>query len=474
MDSWDDACAQAELVRSGKVSASELVESAISRVQALDPRLNAVVTERFDEARAEVAADLPQGPFRGVPLVLKDLNCPSRGDRCFEGTRFLQKAGFVADHDSATVRRFRQAGFVILGRTNTPELGASIATEPMSFGPSRNPWDPSRSTGGSSGGSAAAVASGMVAVGHGNDGGGSMRIPASMCGLVGLKPTRARVSRAPDAGEGRMGASTTGALARTVRDAAAILDVLAGPEPGDPYPAPPLRRPLSEEVGADPGRLRIGLLDHPANLALPDPQTAAAVASTGRLLERLGHHVETAHPPALNDPDYAGHFGNVVAVGTAADVATWAQVLGREVSDDELEPATAALIQRGRALAAPRYVQTINWLHAFSRRMAQWWEAGWDVLVSPVLNGVPPEIGWLTDPGDGAARVGQMNTYTSQFNVTGQPAISLPLHTSREGLPLGVQLAAAIGREDILIRLSAQLEAAQPWASRHPVVSIGS
>ncbi|MDQ2726427.1 MAG: amidase family protein [Actinomycetota bacterium] len=468
MDLWDDACTQAELVRSGEVSPPELVDAAIRRIEAVNPKLNAVIIERFEKAREEAAGLLPKGPFRGVPLVIKDLHSPSKGDPRYEGTRFLRRAGVVADHDAAVVRRFREAGFVIVGRTNTPELGTTITTEPMSFGPSRNPWDPFRSTGGSSGGSAAAVAAGMVPVGHGSDGGGSIRVPASECGLVGLKPARARVSSGPDNGEGWMGASTNGALTRTVRDAAAVLDVISGAESGDPYAAPPLPGPLAHEVGADPGRLRVGLLDHPLGGTLADVQTADAVTAVGRVLEGLGHKVQASHPPALEEAEFADQFIIIVAVHTAAEVASWARTLGREVADEELEPMNAFFAGMGRSVTAPQYVATVSWLHAFSRRVASWWEEGWDVLVTPVINGVPPEIGWLTDPGDGGARVAQLLQYTSQFNVTGQPAISLPLHTSHEGLPIGVQFVAGTGREDVLVRLAAQIEAAEPWAGRHP------
>ena len=468
MDLWDDACAQAELVRSGEVSPAELVDAAIDRIEAVNPQLNAVIIERFDKAREEAAGLLPKGPFRGVPILIKDLHCPSKGDPCYEGTRFLHQAGVVADHDAGVVRRFREAGFVIVGRTNTPELGTTVTTEPLSFGPSRNPWDPSRSTGGSSGGSAAAVASGMVPVAHASDGGGSIRIPASECGLVGLKPARARVSRGPDRGEGWMGASTFGALVRTVRDAAAVLDVMAGAEPGDPYAAPPLPGPLAAEVGADPGRLRIGLLDHPLTDAIPDAQAADAVAAAGRLLEGLGHQVQASHPRALEEPEFADHFLTVVAVDTAAEVADWARILGREVADQELEATNALFAGMGRSVTAPQYVTTVNWLHGFSRRVARWWEDGWDALISPVINGIPPEIGWLTDPDEGGARVAQLLQYTAQFNVTGQPAISLPLYTSNEGLPIGVQFVAGTGREDVLVRLAAQIESADPWTARHP------
>ncbi len=471
---WADACAQAEMVRRGEVSPGELVDAAIARIEGRNPAVNAVIHTRFDRARSEAAGPLPDGPFRGVPVLVKDLGASAAGDPRWDGTRFLQSVGFVADHDTAVVARLRRAGFVMVGRTNTPEMGSTITTEPISTGPTRNPWDTSRSSGGSSGGSGAAVAAGMTAVAHASDGGGSIRIPASHNALVGLKPARGRVSRAPDRGEGWMGGSTDGALTRTVRDAAAVLDVLAGPEPGDPYAAPPLPGPLLAEVGRDPGRLRVGVLDHPpvAGVAADaDADAARAVQRAAALLESLGHHVEDAHPVALEEGEANDRFVNVVAVGIASDLADWERRLGRPVTDDELEPDNVWLRQAGRAIAAPDYVATVNWLHAWTRRVAAWWaDEGFDLLVCPVLNGPPPPLGWLRDPDEGLARLGQLMRYTSQWNMTGQPAVSLPLHWTPGGLPMGVQVVAGAGREDRLVRVAAQVEAAAPWAERRPSV----
>lgn len=266
-----------------------------------------------------------------------------------------------------------------------------------------------------------------------------------------------------------MGGSTYGSLTRTVRDAAAVLDVMGGPEPGDPYAAPPLPGPLADEVGADPGALRIGLLDHPLTDTHRDAQAADAVVAAGRMLEELGHRVQTSHPRALEEPEFPEQFLTIVAASTAAEITAWGAALHREVANEELEPINQAFVEMGRSLTAPQYVTTVNWLHGFSRRVARWWEEGWDVLVTPVLNGIPPEIGWLTDPDEGGARVAQLLQYTAQFNITGQPAISLPLYTSNEGLPVGVQFVAGTGREDLLVRLAAQIEAAQPWPGRPPV-----
>jgi amidase len=292
---WLDATAQADLVRRGDVSAAELVEAAIGRIEAVNPRLDAVIRTRFDQARAEAAGDLPGGPFRGVPILFKDLGCTVEGEPTAFGVGPMRDVAWT--ETSYLAEAFRAAGFVPLGRTNVPEMGTTVTTEARSFPAARNPWDPGRSTGGSSGGSAAAVASGMVAVAHANDGGGSIRIPASECGLVGLKPTRARVSQGPAVGEGWAGGTIDGAVTRTVRDAAGILDMISAGQPGDPYYAPPLPRPLREEVGADPGRLRVGVLDRPGGDGyLDDPQCRAAVAGTARLLEELGHKVEESAP----------------------------------------------------------------------------------------------------------------------------------------------------------------------------------
>ncbi|WP_127784385.1 amidase [Rhodococcus sp. X156] len=466
---WTDAHGQAQLVADGELTPLELVDAAIERIERLDPQVNAVVSERFEQARAEASADLPDGPFRGVPLLLKDIAAHSTGDPLYAGTSFLRERDWRSDHDSAFVARLKRAGFVILGKTTTPELAGAITTEPLATGPTRNPWDTARSTGGSSGGAAAVVAAGMVPVAHGSDGGGSIRIPASECGLVGLKPTRARVSMAPDAGEGWMGLSAHGVLSRTVRDTAALLDVMSGAEPGDPYPAPPLARPLAAEVGADPGRLRIGVLDHPAMAgASADPDAAAAVNATAKLLAELGHHVEVSHPAAMGDTDLWAHYGAVVSSSMAAEADRWAEVLGTSV-DTLLEPVTAGSVTGGRAITAAQLLATTRWINRYQRRMATWWaEDGFDVLLSPVLNGVPPEIGWLTHPEQRLERTVQLLQYTPQLNITGQPAISLPLHWTAGGLPVGVQLAGAYGREDVLVRLAAQLEQAQPWADRHP------
>src|SRR5438128_4591274 len=300
-----EATAQAELVRQRHVSPRELVDAAIARIERVNPQLNAVIIQRFEKARAEAAApDLPDGPFRGVPFLLKDLICHSAGDPYHAGMRLLRELEWVERYDTYLAARFRAAGFVFLGRTNVPELGPAPTTEPVAYGPTRNPWDTARSSGGSSGGAAAAVAAGLVPAAHANDGGGSIRIPASECGLVGLKPTRGRTSLGPDAGESWAGAVAEHVVTRSVRDTAALLDAVAGPMPGDPYFAPPPARPFAAEVGRDPGRLRIGVLARvPGDAFGLHPDCAAAARDTARLLESLGHVVEESHPAALDDPE---------------------------------------------------------------------------------------------------------------------------------------------------------------------------
>jgi amidase len=467
---WLDATAQADLVRRGEVSPRELAEAAIARIEAVNPKLDAVIRTRFDAALAEAGGDLPDGPFRGVPILLKDLGCTVVGEPTAFGLGPLREVPMPLT--SYLAEQFRAAGFIPLGRTNVPELGTTVTTEPMSFPPARNPWDPGHSTGGSSGGSAAAVAAGMVAVAHANDGGGSIRIPASECGLVGLKPTRGRVSQGPLIGEAWAGGVIDGAVTRTVRDAAGVLDVISNRMPGEPYYAPPLPGPLAREVGADPGRLRIGVLDRPGMAGyLDDPQCRAAVASAARLLESLGHHVEESAPAAMLEEELIGHFTTIIAAETEATMRAFEMLLGRPINQDEIEPRNAAYRRAGRELTAVAYLESRAWFGMWARRMADWWDDH-DLLLTPTLGAPPPELGWFTaaGPEEEGRRVVSFIPYTAQFNMTGQPAISLPLHWTPDGLPVGVQLAAAYGREDILVRIASQLEQAAPWSDRRPLV----
>jgi amidase len=311
----------------------------------------------------------------------------------------------------------------------------------------------------------------MVPAAHANDGGGSIRVPASECGLVGLKPSRGRVTHAP-IGEEWMGATTDGVVSRTVRDTAALLDCIAGYEPGDPYVAPDPSRPFADEVGADPGRLRIGFLDHPLQPDIAaDPDCAAAVRDASELLASLGHEVEKGHPAALEDPEFIPRFITIVASATAAAVAQMERDVGRAVGPDDLEGDNHAFRAIGEAVAAPAYIEAVNWLHEWSRRAQSWWlQDGYDLLVTPTLAVPPPEIGYLSDPELGGQRVVEVLQYTAQFNITGQPAVSLPLSWTGGGLPVGVQFVAPYGREDLLLRVASQLEEARPWADRLPAV----
>jgi len=467
---WLDATAQADMVRRGEVSPAELVDAAIARIEKVNPVLDAVIRTRFDQARLEARRGLPDGPFRGVPILLKDLGCMVAGEATAFGIGPLRDLPWPVT--SYLAGQFVEAGFVVLGRTNVPEFGTTVTTEPKSFPATRNPWNSGHSAGGSSGGSAAAVASGMVPVAHGNDGGGSIRIPASECGLVGLKPTRGRVSQGPLIGEAWAGGTIDGALTRTVRDAAGLLDVISARMPGEPYYAPPLPRPLAAEVGADPGRLRIGVIDHPGgDLSLDDPQCRAAVATAARLLESLGHHVEDAAPAAMYDEEFSGHFTTIIAGDVEATFRAFEAALGRPISDDEIEPRNVAYRRAGTALGAVAYLQARAWIGQWARRMAAWWDDH-DLLVTPTLGAPPPELGWFTaqGPQEEGRRIAGFIPHTAQFNMTGQPAVSLPLHWTPADLPVGVQLVAGYGREDRLVQVASQLEQAAPWASRLPPI----
>jgi amidase len=469
-----DATGQAELVRRGDVSALDLTEAAIARITRLNPQLNAVIHQRFESARAEARAITPgSAPFAGVPFLVKDFLCAMEGDPIHLGTRVLRDAGTCSPRDSYLARKLKAAGLVILGRTNTPELGTLPTTEPDAYGPTHNPWNLGHSTGGSSGGSAAAVAAGLVAAAHANDGGGSIRIPASECGLVGLKPSRGRTSFGPDLGDCVGGLACEGVVTRTVRDTAALLDAVAGPMPGDPYSAPPAARPYRDEVGAPVGRLRIGLRTaSPGNLGAVQDHVAAAAERAAHALASLGHYVDIASPDALDDPDVARHFSTMYATNTAWMLDQLAAVAGRPLTADDVDPLNWALAELGRLCPAPQLLDTFNWIHGYTRRVASWWESGFDLLLTPTLPAPPPPLGHFrpdpTNPTDAGFRATAFAAFTLPFNATGQPAISLPLHWTADGLPVGVQLVAAYCGEDLLIRVAAQLEEAVPWADRRP------
>ncbi len=470
---WMDATEQASVVRKGDATPSELLEAALARIDERNPALNAVIIDLSEKARA-AAADpaLPDGPFRGVPFLLKDAVAHSAGDPYHQGSRVLKDAGFVAERDTWLVERFRAAGFLICGKTNLPELATSVTTESLAYGPTHNPWDLDRSPGGSSGGAGAAVASGMVAVAHGNDMGGSIRIPASVCGLVGLKPSRARSTLGPDFGEYWAMTTHEHVLTRSVRDTAGVLDAIAGPGVGDPYTAPPPIRPFVDEVGADPGRLRIGFRTAMSgDLGEAHPDCVAAVAATAALLTELGHEVAPTEFAPLDDPGFSEGMVALFPCFVARELDRFSQMLGRAVAASELEPWNTLQAEVGAATTAVQYMAAVEHVQGYARGLAAWWDEGHDVLVTPMLTEPPfplGELGAEVDPMDAFTRLSGLTTFTMPFNVSGQPAISLPLHWNDAGLPIGVQLVAAYGREDLLLRLASQLETACPWADRHP------
>jgi amidase len=468
---WLDATAQASLVASGEISPSELVEGAIARIEKLNPALNAVIHELFDRARATAVGLLPDGPFRGVPMLLKDLGAELAGTPFSEGTAFSGDYHSVVDQE--LTKRFLAAGFVICGKTNTPEFGILPTTEPARFGPSLNPWNTAHSTGGSSGGSAAAVASGMVPVAHANDGGGSIRIPASCCGLVGLKPTRARVSTAPQYGDMMGGLVAEHVVTRSVRDSAAILDAVAGPVPGDPYWAPPLRGPsFAEAVTTETKSLRVAVMTASPTRSEVHPDCVRATEEAAALCESLGHHIEAATLDVDGDA-FTTHFINVWAAGNAWTLLDWEQRLGRVATEADVEPLSWALIEVGRTLDAGRYLQSLQELQKMTRQIAAAFEQ-FDVLLTPTLGEPPAPLGTFdSPPGEpltGLFRAAAYVPFTPPFNVTGQPGISLPLHWNDAGLPIGVQFVGRFGAEETLLSLAGQLERAAPWADRRPPV----
>lgn len=463
-----DGVAQAELVRSGEVHPSELVASAVERIDQLNPTLGAVI-HRFDErALAAARSPIPAGPFTGVPFLLKDGVAHSAGDPFHAGMRFLRDRAWTETDDAELVARTRRAGLLLVGKTNLPELASVMTTEPLAYGPTRNPWDTARTASGSSGGSAAAVASGMVPIAHGNDMGGSIRGPASACGLVGLKPSRARGTLAPAFGEYWGPTTHEGALTRSVRDTAAFVDAISGAAPGDPYTAPPLSRPLATEVGVDPGHLRIGIRAFlpGTRTGLPHAESLLATEAAAALLEDLGHVVDAFGPVALNEP--VDSVLPLFAAFIARDVERWAERTGatRDEVAAALEPHNAFFDSYGRTLTASQHLAALEDVQHWARRVVTWWADGWDLLLTPTSPEPPHPLG--QDPLDVASR---MSVFTMPFNLTGQPAISLPLHWSEDGLPVGIQLIAAPGREDLLIRVASQLEVAQPWAARWPPVN---
>ena len=488
-----DAVGLAELVRTGRASAEELAEAAIAAAERVNPRLNAIVTPMFDEARAQ-AGELPEGPLRGVPFVVKDLGPPVAGQRFTRGSRLCAQQ--IANHDGELVRRYRAAGVNIVGKTNTPELGLLPVTEPELFGPTENPWALGRTAGGSSGGSAAAVAAGIVPVGHANDGGGSIRIPAACCGRFGLKPTRARTPSGPDASEGWYGFAIDHVVSHTVRDSAAFLDASAGIEPGAIYAAPPIERPYAEEVFCDPGKLRVALCTRPILPSTPDAEVIEAAEEAARLCESLGHEVVT-DAPVVDMDRFAIDFTHLVCVATACDLDELGGLVGRRPTRHDVELSTWMTAMLGRVIDGTTAEMARRRMQTIARDVARFFSR-FDVLLTPTLGKVPVTHGALQPPPleqaaeEVIAKLGltaplrapglvkrianqiyDFIPWTPLANVTGQPAMSVPLATSRDGLPIGVMFTGRFGDEATLFRLAAQLEQATPWRDRRPPIFAG-
>jgi amidase len=468
---WIDALARAELVRSGELSARESVEAAIERIERLNPVLNAVVTETYELALSAADEVETSALLAGVPFLVKDLIATCEGVRHTAGSAFLRD--FLADEDSELVARLKRAGLCIVGITNTAELGNASTTEPHRFGSTRNPWAPDRIPGGSSGGSAAAVAAGIVPAAHGNDGGGSIRIPASCCGVFGLKPTRGRNPLGPRYGDLYAGLVCEHALTRSVRDSAALLDATAGAAPGDPYYAPCSAHAWLAEVSADSQsgkRLRIGFATHALSGAHVHPACVTAVLRTAGLCAELGHEIEEAGP-ALDAAALGDAWFHLWADGNAWLVDAWSRRLGRKPAAGELEPLTAALVRLGRSRSAAKHLHSVQVIHEESRRVAAFFER-YDLWLTPVLAHPPPPLGTLEpsaeQPLEWCEQDAAFAPFTAVANATGQPAMSVPLDWTDDSLPVGSHFLGRFGDEATLFRLAAQLEAAQPWSGRRP------
>ena len=465
-----DATGLADLVRRKQVTPGELLEAAIERVQARNPAINAVTMPLYDYARAAIAAGLPDGPFTGVPFLMKDLTAAIAGVPMTRSSRFFADAP-PPTADSEHVARLKRAGLVIFGRTNTCELGLSLTCEPRLHGATKNPWDLTRISGGSSGGAAAAVGARMLPMAHATDGFGSIRAPAACCGVVGLKPTRGRNTMAPVLGEGLGGCSVEHAVTLSVRDSATLLDATHGPGAGDPYAAPAPARPFRQEVGADPGALRIAFTSLAPNGAKVESESLRVVTATAKLCAELGHRVEQTDP-AIDRSVVVPTFLTLAAANTVVNLSSH-PTKGRAAQPDEVETVTWATAKLGERVTGADYVRATQSAHRLGRQMAAF-HADWDVLLTPGLATVPVKLGWIDmmmgDVDEYWRRVFTFSPFTVWFNLTGQPAMMLPLGRSPEGLPIAVQIVARYGDEATLFRLAAQLEAARPWFERKPAL----
>lgn len=464
-----DGIGLADLVRKREVTPLELVDEAIRRADQVNGKLNAIIVNMFDHARTVAKGPLGDGAFAGVPFLMKDFLAEVAGQPFHEGSDFLQ--GYIPSQDSEIYSRFCKAGLITIGKTNLPEMAIGPTTEPRMFGPTHNPWDLNRTPGGSSGGAGAAVAARIVPIAHGNDVGGSIRVPASCCGLVGLKPSRARISLAPHYGDLFAGYLIEGALTRSVRDTANLLDAIAGPAIGEPYLAPPPERPFAQELGADPGRLRIGF-STVTPLGDPlDPECKAAVEQAAALCESCGHDVYEA-TPEFDTTKLWSNFTTVIAGGAAWALADWSRRLDRQLKEDAFEPFIWAFSERGRSLSAADYLLAVQDVQAQVRQYSRFF-VDHDLWLTPTLGQSPVPLGTLIyqdDPVDLRRRSAAFNPYCYISNASGQPSLSLPLHWSAEGLPIGSMFTARYGQEATLLRLAAQLEEAQPWNKQRPLV----
>jgi amidase/6-aminohexanoate-cyclic-dimer hydrolase len=463
-----DGIGLADLVRKKQVSAGELLDEAIARTAKVDPQINAVVVKHYDHAERQIDAGLPNGPFTGVPFLLKDLDI-LKGTRTTFGASLYKD--YVADHTSTLARRFVAAGLTIFGKSASPEFGLMPTTESRLFGPTRNPWNLAHSSGGSSGGAGAAVAARILPVAHASDGGGSIRIPASASGVFGLKPTRARNPLGPDRGEGWGGFSCGHVVSISVRDSAAMLDAIHGPEPSSPYVAPPPERPFLEEVGRDPGRLRIAFTNKSPYGDAIDPEIAAATREIATLLASLGHHVEERAPDLAADP--AAVMSTIVGTNTALSVRLAEQLFGRAMTANDFEVLTLAMAHNAQQATATDYVAAQLGAFQISRTLATFFESC-DVFLCPTLCSPPVRIGELNamseDPSHIPPILRRYMPATAMFNMSGQPAMSVPLAWNAAGLPLGMMFAARFGDEATLFRLAGQLEQQRPWKNKLPPV----
>ncbi|HEY4066910.1 MAG TPA: amidase [Burkholderiaceae bacterium] len=470
-----DAVASAELVARGDVSAREMVEAGIRRVEAVNGQIHAVIHPRFDKALDEVDAGNADRRFHGVPIVVKDLDGTLAGEPWHGGMRVLKDLGWTEKQDSTLFRLLKESGFVIIGKANTPELGTMTTTEPLAHGPTRNPFNLGHSTGGSSGGSAAAVASRMVPVAHAGDGGGSIRVPASECNLVGLKPSRGRVSLGPVEGEGWAGCVSRHVVTRTVRDSAAVLDILGRPMSGDPYgPMQPAPAGGYEKAMLQlPKGLKVGvMLRTPANEFAVHEDVRQATLQCTSMLETMGYAIEEAHPAALDNDIMMTNIAVIIRTNVAAALEVWGERIGRPIVESDIEPINWEYYKLGKAMSSVQYVRALDAMHLWSRDVESWWE-DFDLLVTPTVCEPPPALGayrTTDDPWAPFHKNKVITTFVRPFNVTGQPAISLPIGMSSSGLPIGVQIVAAEGREDQLLAIAAVLEQSLRWDQRLPLV----